>query len=336
MNKAAAITISISISALLALGVTGCAPSGNSGNASPSSSTSVPPELPRQSKGYLASYEKALDLKDAKEFTANNFLAVSETSRFTIKAYGTVETNQSGMHPAAGEVFHSVHYTYVKTEPGENRPQPTVTINGETKPFTSILFDQGTLMVSAPADAEVLFGLNFDGVTQNIELKTAERKSLGVSDTWYADQNGKVENGNVSMEVPVGGITPTLSYTVIEAKRLPYLEEESLGWAEKGKNTWVVLDMSPVAWKLAGFDQLKGKSKATLVDDEGNKYTSTFLSEGNTTDNNKLAFSVPTDKTSFIVLTETSADFSSWGKSAGKAEGIPNDQTKITFEAIKK
>lgn len=337
MNKATSVTLGLSLSTILAFSMTGCGEDKAKPSESQTTQSSSPtPQINREEPGYAASYKNSMELKDQKDFKENNFIATSPESKFTITSYGTVDKDGSNMAPAEGEVFHTIHYTYTDSESLDARPKAFITVNGTTKAFTSTLFDQGTIVIAAPKDAEVLFGLNLENVSQTINVKTAERKSVGIADVLYVDTKGNIENGTISMPVPAGGVTPTLSYTVLDAQRLPYLEEESLGWAENGKNAWVVLDMSPVSWKLPGFDQLKGKSKATLVDDEGNKYKATFLSEGNTTDNNKLAFNVPADKKSFTVLTETSADFSSWGKSAGKIENAQNDQTKITFETIKK
>lgn len=337
MNKAVSNTVTISIATLLVLGLSSCTTDHTNHNQNPTPSASeTSASIPRQASGYIATYPEIMELKDAANFEENNFLAVSTTRQLTINSYGTVEKSPGDFAPAENEVFHAVHYSYIPPKSGDERAALTISINGETKPLGVDLLDKGTLLISAPQDAEILLGWELEDVKQEISIKDAKRATPGVADGFYGNPVGKVDNGTVSKVVPVGDISPTLKYSVLEAVRTPYIKEESIGWAEGGKNTWVVLNMSPVEWELQGFDPLQSPNEALLVDDDGKTYTPKLITDGVTTDNNKLAFSVPADKTTFTLQTNIEAEFTSWGKKAGSTGTIENNDTKITFEAVNK
>lgn len=337
MNKATKTTVNISLAILFSLVLSGCDTNHENHNQSPSPNASpTQNNVPRQPAGYIASYPEIMELKDSKEFTENNYLAIYPDRKFTINSYGILDENKSNMAGNGDEVLHAVNYAFDLPKPGNPQVSLRLSVNGEVKPLGNELSDKGTLIVSAPKDAEVLFRTELEGVVQTIDLKTAERQTKGVADGYYGNPVGVVENGNITAITPVGDISPTLKYSVLEAIRSPYLKEESIGWADAGENTWVVLNMSPVEWELQGFDTIQAPGKAILIDDEGKRYSSTFISEGNTTDNNKLAFTVPADKTNFTLLTQVEARFTSWGKSSGSTGVIENTDTKITFEPVDK
>lgn len=337
MNKVTKTTVNISLAVLLSIGLSGCNTNDEnpaetpSANASPTASN-----LPRQPSGYIASYPETMELKDKKEFSENNYLAISPDRKLTINSYGLLDENKANMTANGDEVLHAVNYAFDLPKSGDPQASLRISVNGEVKPLGNELSDKGTLIISAPKDAEVLFRTELEGVFQTIDLKTAERQTKGVADAFYGKPVGVIENGTITAVTPVGDISPTLKYSVLEAVRSPYLEEESIGWADGGENTWVVLNMSPIEWELQGFDTLQGPGKATLIDEDGKKYSSKFLSEGNTTDNNKLAFNVPADKYKFTLLTEVEARFTAWGKSSGSTGTIENTDTKITFEPVSK
>jgi hypothetical protein len=333
MKKVSKITAILSFSTILALSLSSCTTSHETHNGTPTPSPSVSASnVPREPSGDIGSYKGTSEIKDPKKFSDNNYLATSVTKRFTITETGTVEKDKLGMLPAEGEIFHAVNYTYNQPGATEKDPGISVTIDGKTQPVVTPLNEKGFLTISAPEKAEVLLNLKVDGVTQSINLDTAERKSLGIADAWYGPTEGKVENGKVSNVVNVNNIKPTLEYSVLSATRTPYVAIEDLGWADEGKKTWVVIDITPATWKLTGSDSLRGSSKASLIDADGNSYSATVLTEGVSVDNNKLAFKVPVDKTSFKVLTENSSDFEGWGNNTGNTGIVKIDQVKITFE----
>lgn len=337
MKKILGSAVSVSIITMLSLSITGCSPQeSNNPSPAPAVSATADPETPKEEKGFVASYQTKMSLQDEKKFTDNNYLKVGTDNKFSINASGFLEQDKENKAPADGEKFHAINYSYdlLDLAYDEKPPVVTFTIDGKTRDVNQNLFKEGTLLVSAPENASIDINIQRDGVTQTIGFKDAERKSEGIADTWYQTSQGKITDASVSLPVTVKEYTATLKYTVKEAVRTPYDSHDSLGWADNGKKTWIILDIDSPEWTVNNSTITKAdqEGKISLKDSNGKTYTPVSAKDNTS---NKVAFEVDPDQTNFTVHTENSMTLNSFGQNVGTTGTVTSDAVKISFESGK-
>lgn len=264
------------------------------GSAEPSSTASASPEASinmAKSKS-IETVTDILPLENEKVFTADNYLVTtSNDTRFTVESYGQVKENSRGLPPAEGEVFHAVHFTYQTPEVYNiESPGVSFTIDGETSTEELALLGLGgTLIISAPEDADIAINIQTEIITQSLNLKTAERLTEGIVDVWYAPYEGTISIQDISK--PVGNGTAIINMNLIWSAKAVY--DEEAGWAEEGKQTWVLVEMREADWQVGGNTVADEMNKAWLTDESGKKYDLAHSRE--IEDGARLLFMVPAD-----------------------------------------
>jgi uncharacterized lipoprotein YehR (DUF1307 family) len=332
MKNVLSSAVSISIVSILSMSLVGCGPSQSSQtneNSTPSASATA--ETPKEEKGLVRSYDTKLSLREAKEFDDDNYLRIGTNNELKISSSGYLDKSQEEKDPAGGEKFHAINYTYKAIENSKAPAKITLTINGSTKPLVGSLYKEGTLLVSAPENAEIELSIQIDGVTQTIGFKDAKRKTKGVAETWYQSPVGKLTDANVSIPVNVAKYVATLNYTVKDATRTPYSASETLGWADNGKKTWVIIEIDTPEWTISkdSITKTKRENKISLKDAQGNSYAPIVSNSGS---KSQIAFAVDPKLTDFTLHTESSVSLDLFGESVGATGPVVSDQVKISFE----
>lgn len=318
----------LSLAALMLTGVTACSPAGSQ----PEIQQTTEDTTPKAEKGVHNVLDRKLTVKDEVKFSENNYLALSEKEKFTIDAYGTIEqlafeVNGESLKPAKDEVFHAINYT--STAAGS---KASFDVNGTTTIIEQPLGATGTLVISAPQDAEILLNLESNDLTQTITFKTAERTTEGLADVWYKKTVGKVSEGIVSSSAVLQEKTVKLDYTISDATRTAYSTTNK--WADGGKSSWIILDGKKPEWSVPNSGSPDNQStKFTLLDDKGTEYiVESDSSEGSYSDEMRLEFKVPPTVDSFTLKSISNSDVSYWGKIVGKVPTITTEQVKISFK----
>jgi hypothetical protein len=318
----------LSIAALLLTGATGC--SSTPADSSPTQQETVD-NTPRAEKGAYNTFDRKLTVKDENKFSENNYLATSDKEKFSITSYGHLETaafelNGESLKPADGEVFHTINYSSTSTT-----GKASFDVNGTTTVFKDALPISGTLVISAPENATILLNIEDNDLTQSIDIKTAKRTTQGLADVWYKKTVGKVTDGIVSTSAVLQGKTIKLDYSISDATRTAYSNENK--WADGGKSSWVILSGTDVEWGVPSNGSPANKdTKFTLVDEKGTEYVAESEGPETYSSNMKLEFKVPATADSFTLKSVNNADVSYWGEIVGKVPTISNDQVKISFK----
>lgn len=336
MNKAMTIGLSVSMATVLSFGLVGC---GNSNNATdtPSPATATTEvAVERSAPGVTESNDIKMALQKATVFTENNVIMTSSGKKFTITSSGELATTQDKLSPAVGEKFYAINYTYTTSESAymDDENKVTLTINGDTSTLGKSLYEEGTLLVSAPVDAEIILGFQDNGITQNINFQDAKRV-VGVADGLYENSVGKLSDPSTTEVRQVADVKVTLKLSYAEATRQAYVGEDSaLKWADDGKGTWVLLSLDDPAWDTGGHSaQLKDPTnKILLKDAKGNEYTGIKTDAGSSAGDATFAFKVPLNTDEFTIHTENSISLTSWGDNIGATGNIVTEKVKISFK----
>lgn len=319
----------LSLAALILVGASGC---GSAADTTPQNQTSETKDTtPQAQKGKWTVFDRKLNIKDGKKFTENNFLATSETSRFSIDAYGILDKvafDETGsMRPADGEVFHAINYT----SDGSSTSKVSFDIDGTTNIVEKPLGASGTLIISAPQDAEITLNLEDLDLTQSIDLKTAKRTTEGLADVWYGKTVGKVADGIVSTSTVVSNHTVKLSYAISSAKRTAYSQNNK--WADGGKSAWVVLDGTNPEWDIpnSGYEK-DAVHKIVIVDEKGKEYSPEGVEADSYGGKMHLEFKVPADDDTFTVKSDSSTGISYFGEVVATIPSLKTSQAKISFK----
>lgn len=337
MNYGAKTLTTFSISALLILSASACSSPSNNTPPDPTNTLSSSTASPAVA-GTAEFYDKQLDLQDEKTFSENNFLVLGQNSKFTVNAAGWVQEDKSKKQAASGERFHA--FTFTSSLPQRSAsntaviPKPSLEVDGKTVDISGQMFSGGTIVVSAPENAEIILNMEMDGVKQSMNLKTAERTSKGVGDVWYTAGAGQISDGNISKPVQIGGNTVTLKASFSDPVLTAYSADSKLGWAENGTKAWLIVSYVKPEWDVPGNAIPKNQSSTLgLIDSKGKSYAPINLEDSN--GDTQVAFLVPETERSFTMHTENSADIDDFGKVVASTGNVVLDQPKITFEAIK-
>lgn len=333
MNHGTKTITSISIAALLIISASAC----SSPNNTPPlpSPTSTSSNVPRAEAGLAEFSDKQLALQDKKDFKDNNFLVGGPNAKFTVNAAGFVSEDKQKRQAAEGEKFHAYTFTSSLPQQGGNNntatiPKISLEVDGKTVDIQGQMFSGGTIVVSAPENAKIIFNLEVAGVKQSMDLTNGKRTSEGIGDAWYENGNGKISDGNISYPVQLSGSTVTLKAEFIDPMITAYDPRPELGWADNGKKAWVIMSYSAPEWEVPGNPAPKNqKSSLALVDSKGEAYKPITLNDSS--GDSKVAFLVPATEHSFTVHTENSADIDDFGKTIASTGNIVLDQPKITF-----
>lgn len=346
MNNLITKVAGITIIAGLSIGMAGC--SGNNENNPPGEDFVGVTEAPviRAEAGMIQNFTSEQTINDEKKYTQNNALMLSEDGNaFEITGSGTMDkitnpVNDEEQLPAEGEKFYVINYLFsgVSSQTsysGETTgDKVSVNVDGKKIELEQPLSPEGALLISAPDKAEIIIDIQSNGITQSIDMMTAERTTEGVADVWYAETAGTVSEPSVNEPVVVGKNTVTLAYTVNDAFRTAYMDKAGMGWADNGRKAWVVLDMTKAKWTVNGADPTNKKDIAYLVDSKGNKYAP-VSAMGSYDDEGQVVFLAPADETSFTLHTENYADITYFGDIVGNTGNIIKDQVKINFMEAK-
>lgn len=155
---------------------------------SPSPSTSPTPEQEVLEPGAIFSTSASMKLTDEKKFESNNYLMVGEEgdAKFAISSYGTIKEDGQKRIASDGEVLHAINYYH------SGRAKISIGVNGEAKEISG-LHNDGTLVISADKNAEIVIRATTNGITQEIDFKTATRMSEGIAEAWYSSPIGGVQ-----------------------------------------------------------------------------------------------------------------------------------------------
>lgn len=341
MNRLITKVAGLTMIAGLSMGMTACI--GNN-ETSPSKEGFVGvTEAPvnRAAAGLMQNFASKQTLTDEKKYTKDNSLILFENGNaFEITGSGTMgkvkDPNGEEKSPAEGEKFHVINYLFSGSASQTSYSGETVgnkvsvSVNGSQTELKEPLSPEGAILVSAPDGADITINIQSNNVTQSIDMLTAERKTEGIADVWYTETIGTLTDPSVNETAIVGKNTVTLSYNVNSAFRTAYMDKEGFGWADNGRKSWVVLDMTTAKWTVNGADPTNKKDIARLVDSKGNQYDpvsamKSFDAEG------QVVFLVPADENSFTLHTENYADITYFGDIVGNTGNIVKDQVKITF-----
>lgn len=334
--------VGITMIAGLSMGMVAC-----SNNANESSEGSVEvTEAPviRSEAGFVKNFDSSQTLNDEKKYTTDNYLALSDKgAAFEITGSGTMEkvtnpVNDESTSPAEGEKFHVVNYLFSGARAQESYDgtvtgdKISINVNGKKTELEEPLSVEGALLVSAPDDADITIDIQSNGITQSIDMMSAERQTEGIADVWYEGTIGTLTEPSANVPVTVGKNTVTLTYNVNNVFRSAYTED--LGWADNGRSSWVVVDMTKAKWMVSGADPTNKKDVISLVDSKGTAYKPASTM-GSYNDEGLIAFMVPAEETSFTLHTENYADITYFGDIVGNTGNIVLDQVKINFEGEK-
>lgn len=319
----------LSLAALILSGTVACSPQSGPGDTNTTPTVSEAP-IERAEKEYAAVIDHKLTVKDSKKLSEDNFLATGENEKFTIAEYGILDKldvkGTGAVSAAENEVFHAVNYT----AEGISAAKVSYDVDGTTKTFDEPLLPTGTIIISAPKEAELILNLQVNDLTQSIDLTTGERTTKGIADAWYGNIAGKITDGIVSKDEPIKDKIVNLSYSVASAKKTAYTP---LGkWADGGKSAWVVIDGTDAKWNIPESAYGKGGTdKFTLTDENGKEYTPASADNNSYSEQLHLEFKVPADADSFTLNSENYTEIMYFGKSQGSVTS-KSSQVKISFK----
>lgn len=278
--------------------------------------------------GYIESVKESLPLEKEVVFTADNFLVTSTNdTRFTVKAYGQLDENPNGLPAAEGEVFHAIHYSQVSPAVYNiEEPEVTFAVDGVANTDEIWLRPTGTLILSAPENAEITINITTYDVSQSMNFKTAERLSNGIVEAWYSPYEGEITNPLINK--PAGTGNASIAMNLIWAVRTPY--EEILEWADDGKQTWVIVEAENMGWETGANTIIDETNNAWLTDDKGTIYK--LANSRETEDITRMIFMVPTDVKNLNFHTSHSGKIMNGDEMVENIPEFTINESMITFQ----
>lgn len=319
----------ISLAALILAGATGCQPA----EPTPQESQQrVIDQAPAAKPGTQKVFDTKITPTDELRFNAKNSLIVSEKEKIAIMGHGMLKTavleeNGPETKPADGEVFHAS--TFDSTLPAEAKV--SLSVNGKATPLTKPLGKEGTILISAPEDAKIELSVTHAGITQNIDLKTANRTSTGVADVWYKATKAILGEPKVSETFVILDKNVKLDYTVSSATRSPISTLHGL--ADEGKSSWVIIDGTKPVWAVPDGGTEKVTQKFALTDEAGKEYPMTEHKDAFTGETMHLEFKVPANIDAFLLKLDAGTDILIGGENRGTA-AITSEKVQVTFTEV--
>lgn len=200
-------------------------------------------------------------------FTDSAPLHLNAETIFVLKNYAVAGLTSDGAKAPAGEVLHAVDFT----SEGNLSAEVEVLVDGKAVETLMITEPSGTVIVSAPKDAEVQLAFLYndaEGVKQVIDMKTAERVSKGIAEAWYQPSENTITNDPSTVQsVGTSKVLATYEASVTKATKTPYSLDK--GWADKGKQAWLVLETPAPSLTLSHGSHYEEQCSIKAVDATG-------------------------------------------------------------------
>lgn len=257
-------------------------------------------------------------------------LQVGDHTEIIVNASGTLEAEPTNNKPAAeGEVLHAFHLSPTVDDSLEDA---SINVDGKTIKSKLDLVSSSTLIVSAKADSKITLKATVNGVTQELDLRTGERLTMGIADAWYLNGEGTVTGQDHIVPFKLNSeFSGNVETSFKTASKSPLNSEE--GWADKGKSAWLTIEGTKPAWEFKKNGSATNKKQIISVkDSKGKSYkpTNILTPSGFDTDQT-IIFKVPAAETKFTIHSEASADISKTDKKRGTISGLKSS-SKVSFE----